>query len=69
MPKMKIGELANSKDNAIDKSIEALAEYQKILSSENEPKNNLVNLKVFPCNVIRDSQFNHLKNVRIAGKP
>lgn len=38
----KIGELANSKDNAIDKSIEALAEYQKILSSENEPKNNLV---------------------------
>ena len=38
----KIGELANSKDNAIDKSIEALAEYQKILSSENKPKNNLV---------------------------
>lgn len=38
----KIGELATSKDNAIDKSIEALAEYQKILSSENEPKNNLV---------------------------
>lgn len=34
----KIGELATSKDNAIDKSIEALAEYQKILSSENEPK-------------------------------
>ena len=38
----KIGELANSKDNAIDKSIEALAEYQKILSSENKTKNNLV---------------------------
>ena len=38
----KIGELAISKDNAIDKSIEALAEYQMILSSENEPKNNLV---------------------------
>lgn len=38
----KIGELVTSKDNAIDKSIEALAEYQKILSSENEPKNNLV---------------------------
>lgn len=38
----KIGELATSKDNAIDKSIEALAEYQKILSSENELKNNLV---------------------------
>lgn len=38
----KIGELANSKDNAIDKSIEALAEYQKILSSENRPQNNLV---------------------------
>ena len=38
----KIGELATSKDNAIDKSIEALAEYKKILSSENEPKNNLV---------------------------
>ena len=38
----KIGELATSKDNAIDKSIEALAEYQKILSSENEPKHNLV---------------------------
>lgn len=34
----KIGELATSKDNAIDKSIEALAEYKKILSSENEPK-------------------------------
>ena len=38
----KIGELATSKDNAIDKSVEALAEFQKILSSENEPKNNLV---------------------------
>lgn len=38
----KIGELATSKDNAIDKSIEALAEYQKILSSENGSKNNLV---------------------------
>lgn len=38
----KIGELATSKDNAKDNSIEALAEYQKILSSENEPKNNLV---------------------------
>ena len=38
----KIGELAISKDNAIDKSIEALAEYQMILSSENEHKNNLV---------------------------
>lgn len=38
----KIGELATSKDNAKDNSVEALAEYQKILSSENEPKNNLV---------------------------
>lgn len=38
----KIGELATSKDNAKDNSIEALAEYQKILSSENEPKNNLL---------------------------
>ena len=38
----KIGELATSKDNAKDNSVEALAEYQKILSSENQPKNNLL---------------------------
>lgn len=50
----KIGELANSKGNAIDKSIEALAEYQKILSSENRPQNNLV---AESCDVEKQNLF------------
>lgn len=34
----KIGELATSKDNAIDKSIEALAEYKRFCHQKMNPK-------------------------------